>query len=131
MWLAQTQAPGVPDPSSLKDLPTPVAVLLLCLIGLLACLFYFGGALRDRITKKPPDPAPPSLSSPAAPVAAPALDRAAEVTDRYTAHLLAQIAELKTRVDELEQDNRRLHEELDRWRMSAFRAPPRHRYRDE
>lgn len=123
MWPLQTQP--LPDPATLKDLDPAVAITFLVAFTLLAVTAFFGGTIKDRLSRKPPDPDAAQLvqavTSPPSSTASTAVDRAAQVSDEYRDYLLQQVQELKARVDELERENRRLREDVERYR---YNPPP-------
>lgn len=91
------QAPVVPDASSLAGLDPVVAVSFLGVVALGMILFYFGPALRERLSKKA-KPADPAATAPMVPLPVPAtqmLDRTAEMTDRYVDSLKEQLRDQK------------------------------------
>lgn len=106
-----TQTPGpLPDAGALKDLDPTVALALIIAGVVLALLTYFGGPIRDRLTKKPPPPSPsPSATDTAtslqltAQAGSPTVDRAERRTDQFIDNLLRQIEESGAREDQLEQ----------------------------
>ncbi|HEY9354621.1 MAG TPA: hypothetical protein VIP28_15270 [Nocardioides sp.] len=107
--LTQTPSP-LPDAGALKDLDPTVALALIIAGVVLALLTYFGGPIRDRLTKKPP---PPTSSPPVTDTAtslqltaqagSPTVDRAERRTDQFIDNLLRQIEESGAREDQLEQ----------------------------
>lgn len=107
--LTQTPSP-LPDAGALKDLDPTVALALIIAGVVLALLTYFGGPIRDRLTKKPPPPSPsPSATDTAtslqltAQAGSPTVDRAERRTDQFIDNLLRQIEESGAREDQLEQ----------------------------
>lgn len=125
--LAATPTP-LPDPSTLADLDPAVAVTFLVASVIFALLLYFGGAIRDRITPPKPDPAPPagpgSVGQHAlAPAPGAAVDRAEQRTDQFIDTLLRQLAEGAKRENELEQEVRRMQQEIRRLEMMSWRDP--------
>jgi hypothetical protein len=113
--LTQTPTP-LPDAGALADLDPGVAITLLVAGVILALLTYFGGPIRDRLSKKPPAPpppsAPPAVSPPdTAPQATPAagqgsagaaIDAAERRTDRFIDTLLRQVEDSAGREELLE-----------------------------
>lgn len=120
MWPAQTSP--LPDPATLKDLNPSVAITFLIVFTILAIAGFFSNSIKDRLTRSTgPAPEEKKLADavvahqPAA-SAVTAVDQAAQISAEYRDHLLDQIRELKSRVDELERENRRLREDVDRYR---------------
>jgi len=113
--LTQTPSP-LPDAGSLSGLDPSVAITLVVAGVILALLTYFGGPIRDRLTKKPPPPppAPPPTQDTAPPTTSAfqqlatatttgsTVDRAEKRTDQFIDNLLRQIEESGAREDQLE-----------------------------
>lgn len=120
MWTSKTQPPGIPTPEQLSDLNPVVAVLLLVVVGLFVVGFFFGGAIRDRLGRpSPPDQPRPTDFVPTAPpgqVATAVVDRAAEAETQFRQYLLDRIDELEREIGELREENRRLREDVERYR---------------
>lgn len=112
-----TSAPALPDASALADLDPGVAFAFLGVVALAMLLFYFGGALRERIrTPKPSPPPAVEQATPAPPALPAALDRSDQVADQYIAFMREQVATQQRRIDALEREADRLRSELDRLR---------------
>lgn len=118
--------PAIPDASSLAGLDPTVALAFLAVVALGMILFYFGPAMRDRLSKKPgqtPElsstaPIPPVLPSPVS-----VLDRTTEVTNKLIEALNERIADLLSERrdqdvenDELRRELRAVHVEIERIR---------------
>jgi predicted RNase H-like nuclease (RuvC/YqgF family) len=124
LTLAQTT---IPTASDLATLNPVVAVVFLGVVALGITLFYFGKPLQERLRGKkddPPKAADPTATAPIAavmPSAPAALDRAAEMTDRFISDLREQIGALRGEVDEQEREIKQLRTENDRLRDEAWR----------
>lgn len=124
-----TQAPSLPDASSLAGLDPSVAIMFLGVVALGMILFYFGPALRDRMAKKPADPKPadPTSTAPIVsllPSTTQVLDRTAEMTDRYIADLKEQIRGQRSELEDQDREIARLRAENDRLRDERRRGAP-------
>lgn len=115
------QAPALPDATALAGLTPPVAFAFLGVVALAMLLFYFGGAVRERIRTPPPTGPPVEPAQPSPPALPAALDRADLLSDQYIASLKDQVATQQRRIDALEREIDRLRAELDRLR---WRGPP-------
>lgn len=131
MWIAQPAQPAVPTADQLRGLDPAVAITLLVVVALVVVLFYFGGTIRDLITRKPGDAAAPRTAAELAvsnppPVATAVVDRAALVEDAFREHLLARITELEAEVADLRRalDKERQLREDDAARYRLHYHPP-------
>lgn len=122
-----SQAPSLPDATSLAGLDPSVAIMFLGVVALGMILFYFGPALRDRVAKKPDELKPADQTAPIASVAQTAtqvLDRTTEMTDRYIADLKEQIRGQARELEDQDRELARLREVADRLRDELRRGAP-------
>lgn len=135
-----TQTPSLPSAADLAGLDPTVAIVLIVGGVLLAFLAYFGGPLRDRLTKKTPDPPKPVETTgqiPAIPAAAPSgtapgIDRAEKYAEQLIDNLLRQIEEggaredvLEHRIEVLEREKRDLLTDNQRLQSMLWQRGPR------
>lgn len=138
--MVSTQAPGLPSAADLAGLDPTVAIVLIVGGVLLAFLAYFGGPIRDRLTRKPVEP-PKTVEQtgqlpaiPAAPAAGntPGIDRAEKYAEQLIDNLLRQIEEggaredvLEHRIEVLEREKRDLLTDNQRLQSMLWQRGPR------